>query len=462
MIRTYNVGYIYFQWWEWLAIPLLILGIYLIGNSIASKHKNDIRYRYLKTGLLLKMFGGIFFGAIYIFYYGGGDTTSYYSSAIPLVNLFYEDPAAYFKAMFSSPDIEMYGSSASNYYNSLYFNSKTGFPLSYIMGDSKTFIVSKMTSLLMIPLGNSYFATTVVLSALTYIPLWKLYLTLSQEFNLQTKNFAYYILLIPSVLFWGSGIMKDTFTFSATCVAVFTFYRIVKRQSLWQNVIYFLIACYVIILIKPYVLNVLIPTLGLWIFMVIIKGIKNSLVRFVVLPIVFVGALGGSYFVLKSLGSSMDKFSLDNAVKTTLITQDDLSRENQYGGNYFDIGELDGSIPNMLSKFPIATSAGLYRPFLIEARSPVMILSALENLALLLMSLFILFKIKLKLIWNIMLRHEILFFFLSFSILFAFMIGITTPNFGALVRFKIPLMPFFVAWLYIVYTFCKSSKKRVI
>jgi hypothetical protein len=461
MIRTYNVGYIYFQWWEWLLIPALILVVYMIGNGVVAKHKNDIRYQYLKTGLLLKMFGGLFFGMIYIFYYGGGDTTSYYSSAIPLVHLFYEDPIAYFKAMFSQPNLEQYGGSAGQYYNAVYFNSKTGFPVGYIMSDAKTFIVSKLTSLLMIPVGKSYFATTVLLSAISYIPLWKLYLTLSEEFKVTSKRFAYVILLIPSVLFWGSGIMKDTYTFGATCVAVFTFYRIVKRQGLWKNILYFIIACYIIILIKPYVLNVLIPTLGLWIFMVIIKGIKNSLVRFVVLPIVFVGALGGSYFVLKTLGSSMDKFSLDNAVKTTLITQDDLSRENQYGGNYFNIGELDGTIPNMVSKFPIATTAGLFRPFLYEARSPVMVLSALENFALLIFSVIILFKFKISQIWNVMLRHEILFFFLSFSLLFAFMIGLTTPNFGALVRFKIPLIPFFVAWLYIIYTVCKSSKKQV-
>jgi hypothetical protein len=462
MIRTYNVGYIYFQWWEWILIPMLVVFIYLIGKQIASKNNKDIRYQNLTKGLLLKMFGGLFFGLIYIFYYGGGDTTSYYSSAIPLVNLFYEDPVAYLKAMFLNPDLAQYDGSANNYYNSVYFSSQTGFPLSYIMGDSKTFIVSKFTSVLMILLGKSYFATTLVLAALTYIPLWKLYLTLSEEFNIYEKKFASYLLLIPSVLFWGSGIMKDTYTFAATCVAVYTFYRIAKKQSLWKNLFLFLLACYVIILIKPYVLNVLIPTLGLWIFMVIIKGIKNSLVRFVVLPIIFVGALGGSYFVLKTLGSSMDKFSLDNAVQTTLITQDDLTRENQYGGNYFDIGELDGTLPNMLSKFPIATTAGLFRPFIIEARSPVMLLSGIENLALLVFSIIIVFKFSLKKIWKVMLSHEILFFFISFSILFAFMIGITTPNFGALVRFKIPLMPFFVAWLYVVYTFCRRDKKQII
>jgi hypothetical protein len=57
--------------------------------------------------------------------------------------------------------------------------------------------------------------------------------------------------------------------------------------------------------------------------------------------------------------------------------------------------------------------------------------------------------------WKVMNQHEILFFCITFSIIFAFMIGITTPNFGALVRFKIPLIPFLAAWLVIM----KNYKK---
>ncbi|MFZ1617539.1 MAG: hypothetical protein WAT41_09350, partial [Flavobacteriales bacterium] len=37
-----------------------------------------------------------------------------------------------------------------------------------------------------------------------------------------------------------------------------------------------------------------------------------------------------------------------------------------------------------------------------------------------------------------------------FAVVFGFVIGLTTPNFGALVRFKIPLVPFLVAGLFII------------
>jgi hypothetical protein len=146
----------------------------------------------------------------------------------------------------------------------------------------------------------------------------------------------------------------------------------------------------------------------------------------------------------------MDKFSLDNAIQTTQVTQEDLKREEQYGSNNFDIGTIDGSVPNMISKFPVATFAGLFRPLFFEARSAVMLLSGLENLALILLTYLVFFKIKMGILWRMMIKHEILFFCITFAVLFAFMIGLTTPNFGALVRFKIPLIPFFAAWLVIM------------
>ena len=47
--------------------------------------------------------------------------------------------------------------------------------------------------------------------------------------------------------------------------------------------------------------------------------------------------------------------------------------------------------------------------------------------------------------------YPVLWFCVTFAVLFAFMIGVTTPNFGAMVRFKIPLLPFFAVFLIVVW-----------
>jgi hypothetical protein len=48
-------------------------------------------------------------------------------------------------------------------------------------------------------------------------------------------------------------------------------------------------------------------------------------------------------------------------------------------------------------------------------------------------------------------------FCILFSIFFAFGVGIAGTNFGALVRYKIPMMPFFFGSLYLIF---KLSKEK--
>ena len=47
-----------------------------------------------------------------------------------------------------------------------------------------------------------------------------------------------------------------------------------------------------------------------------------------------------------------------------------------------------------------------------------------------------------------------------FSITFAFAVGITTPNFGTLVRYKIQCMPFYIAMLFMLLDYKKSVVKK--
>ena len=49
------------------------------------------------------------------------------------------------------------------------------------------------------------------------------------------------------------------------------------------------------------------------------------------------------------------------------------------------------------------------------------------------------------------LADETLQFCLIFTLIFAFAVGISTSNFGSLVRYKIPCMPFYTAFLIILF-----------
>ncbi len=111
-------------------------------------------------------------------------------------------------------------------------------------------------------------------------------------------------------------------------------------------------------------------------------------------------------------------------------------------------------------------AAGLYRPFLWEARNPVMLIAGIENFAMLLLSLYVLllacvaiFKTGPGYMLRTMFDNSLIVFSFIFAITFAFSVGLTTANFGALVRYKIPLIPFFLSGLFIV--IYKFNRERV-
>jgi hypothetical protein len=177
--------------------------------------------------------------------------------------------------------------------------------------------------------------------------------------------------------------------------------------------------------------------------------VGNPVIRVMIAPAIMV--VGGmlSFFLLNSLSSSLGDYgSVDKALNKAVVTKNDLTRD-AYGQNSFDIGEIDGSVTGLIGKFPVAVVAGLFRPFLWEVNNPVMLMSALENAFLLFMFVRIFLKTGPGFFTRVM-SHPVLMFCLIFSVLFSFALGLTTANFGALVRYKIPAIPFFMMMIYIL------------
>ena len=87
-----------------------------------------------------------------------------------------------------------------------------------------------------------------------------------------------------------------------------------------------------------------------------------------------------------------------------------------------------------------------------------MIMSGLENLFLLGLTLVVIFRVGIFKIISVVRNEPFVSFALLFSIFFAFSIGFSTPNFGALVRYKIPIIPFFVPLLFILKSHIKQDK----
>jgi hypothetical protein len=389
-------------------------------------------------GLLLKILGAISLGLIYFFYYKGGDTVNYHYTAITMVNLLYDNPDTFMYVYFDKPML-------SEFY---LMNSDWNF--TYWVNDSYAFFVSRCFMPIFLICGKSYMAGAVVVASICYLAVWRLFLIFHNEFPTLHKQLAWCILYTPSVVFWGSGIMKDSITLSATCLYTHGFYWFFTQKRFhFKYILALLAGMYFLISIKPYILFALLPGSTLWFITLRINRIKNTFIKIMFTPTLISAGIMLGLSVLSAFGDSLGSYSLDKVIVTAFEAQKDL-KQSYYMGNTFDIGDYEPTIQGLLSVSHKAIFATLFRPTLLDVRNIVMFISSLENTFILLFVVYLLFKLQVWKFFGLLTSHPLLMFSFVFSLFFAFSVGVSISNFGTLVRLKIPCIPFFLSSLVIM------------
>ena len=432
-----------------IVAPIFLVLFYFLGRRIVRNHiETEPYYRFFSPGLFIKLFGGIAICLVYVFYFKGGDTLSYYHDGVCLSRLFLKNPWQAIRFIFVPLDADIWFS----------LDDWTGYL--FYGYDLRATMVDKITWPLNFLSFGSFIGQTMLLSFLCFFPIWRLYKMFVYEIPKMDFQFAIAILFIPSVVFWGSGLLKDSITFA--CVAQFTasFHHLLKiRKQRFFNILGMVIASYLLLRIKPYIFFALLPGTSLWFVGYYTAKIRNKLVRSSMIPIAVVVSVFTGYLLLLAIGESLGEFSVNRVLDKAIVTQQDL-KQDYYQGSSFDIGEVDASIRGLLLKAPKAMVAALFRPYIWESYNPGMMVSGIENLILLLVTLWLVIRLKVYNIFFLLFRHHVLFFSVFFSLFFAFSVGLTTSNFGSLVRYKIPAIPFFVASLFIIFNTYRQMKGR--
>ena len=218
----------------------------------------------------------------------------------------------------------------------------------------------------------------------------------------------------------------------------------------------------IIMTLKPYIILSILPGALLWLNNAYLKQVSSGFVKMLVMPILGVIILGGGFFLYSNMASLMGDYgNIDQAVEKAKIIQQDLLREEQYGGNNYNLGEIDGTAGGMTTIAPLAIFTALYRPLFFEIGSPLMVISALENTILLLLTLILFFKTNPRKVIRIILSEPLILYSIFFSLLLAFGVGMASTNFGALSRYKIPFMPYYFSALYLIYYLNTKKEKRI-
>lgn len=427
---------------DFIMPPLFALVILMFSLYVRNKNiQTNPAYKYYVAGIMVKIIGSVAICLVYTLYYSSGDSTGYFEQGRSICNLLYKDPSYFFEVLFK-------GCTAANY--SYLDDTTTYVDYHSWTTDYSAMFISRLISPFYLITFNSFLAVTILLCWICYSGVWKLYLLFCEQFPEIKKQLAISILFIPSVVFWGSGLLKDTITLA--CIGWYSYgfyYFLIKKKYNIRNITYILVSAYLLIALKPYILFALLPGSLIWLSYEKISSTKNKAIRLIIAPLVMVGGIVGGFYALSNMNEILGVYSLDTVLDRAVVVQQDLKR-SYYGGNSFDIGDFDASIGGVLSKSPLAINATLFRPYLWEVRNPLMLLSSIESTYIFFLTFGLILRLKFLGFFGLIWKNPLLLFSILFALFFAFSVGLSTPNFGALSRLKIPCIPFFVSSLFVL------------
>ena len=419
-----------------LVTPIYFLLFLVVGFTYSKKY-NPILRSYFLMALFLRMICSVLLGVIYQFNYKGGDTFNYFEvGSYNIWQAYLNEPMAGLSLLFSDGTL-----------------TPTNFKYAvkiWFFKDEASMFVSKVASIIDLLTFHTYSATSLFFALISFACSWKLYISLVRHYPQMEKQFAISILFIPSVIFWSSGILKDTLVIGAMFLFLAAILEIsYSKKGRFSWMIALVIALLVIYKIKLYILLVLIPALLTSIFYQTWESVRSAMMRYLfILPVVVVLIL--CIWTATMIISDRSKYALGNIANTSKITAYDIGFISGRGaGSGYNLGEQDGTIGGQLRLFPKAIIASFFRPFIWEVNSPIMLLSALENILILI--LFLLVTARVVRISDLSRREiSVLMFCFLFAISFAFAVGVSTYNFGTLSRYRIPMVPALITGLLLI------------
>jgi hypothetical protein len=190
------------------------------------------------------------------------------------------------------------------------------------------------------------------------------------------------------------------------------------------------------------------------------NSINSSALRIIVGPVLLIVAVGVSVLFVQSLGSSVSSYDVESLQQKA---EGFRSWHTTQGGSTYTIGDpetLDYTFTGVLRQTPVAVITTLFGPFIWQVRNIVMLLSAIESLVFLYFTASILFNGRIYKLFNVLIQDHIVVFCVPFALILSVAIGLTSFNYGALVRYKIPILPFFATALILIRYHLNSSNSE--
>lgn len=441
-----------------LAPVYLALIFYWASNYIKSQGVETQLQTYFIQGLALKFFCTLVFGLLYTYWWGngtlGGDTSVYWRGGSHLFDLWLKDPSSAFFVLFSNFDDWRNNPYTFDFADKLTAEVSRNFEGSLMMKISGT--IGLLTF-------NCYLITGFLFGLLAFLGQWKVFMTFRDKYPNIRKELAWGCLFLPDLTFWSSSIMKDTLCLGGICLFYYGINNLYYGRKIVKSLLIVLINGWLVFVLKSYIILAFMPAIFIWFYLSVLTKIKTLIFKIMTSVALLFAVAAGGFIMLDKLAEMSEKYSIEKLQETAEgfhSWHNYLAETGQVGSGY-TLDFSDFSAMGMLKVAPAAINVTLFRPYIWETRNPVMFLSALQSLGMLIFLLYISYKTGFAGMFRNFLVPDVALCMI-FTIILSFACGITAYNFGALVRFKIPMEPFFISGLLIMYSRMleQETKKR--
>ena len=288
-----------------------------------------------------------------------------------------------------------------------------------------TFFVKALALFNLFSFGN-YYVNVIFYSFITLFGGVAVFKVMQDKFPEKRLVVILTTFLIPSVIYWTSGLHKDGLIFLGLSLVVYHIYFALKENQL---PVYRIIAIFVglitILALRNFLIITVVPAVTAWVLAHKSK-FRPSLV-FAVLYSVFAII----FFTARYIHPRLD---FPDAV---VVKQGEFLQLK--GGSTVPVTRLEPTVGSFVSNMPEALSLTVLRPYPSDVRHLLSLAAAVETCVFLLFFLIFLFVRK----NGVQLSPFMLFcVFLAFSILL--MIGYSVNVLGAIVRYRSIILPFLI------------------
>lgn len=357
----------------------------------------------------IKIFAGLAYAWFYLQpnYHTNSDSFRFYAYSLEETNILLTQPLHFFKDIFS------YGyTTTGNVFvgDNSYWN------------DLKSNIIIKLLAVCNVFSFKNYFINIIFFNFFFFFGLIGFYRVMQSVFTDKKYILIIPVFLIPSFLFWCSGIHKDGLIFSAIGLVFYFFHQLLQKKFFIKYFIFIILLLALLFFLRNYVALALMIALFTWF---IATKTKKIFLVFVSIYLLVIAA----FFIVPKINTQL------NFPEIIVLKQQDFSKLT--GGSEVVISKLQPNFKSFVQYFPHALDMAFVRPHITELKNKSYIPAIAE---------IILFFIVL--IFSIIYRNKnfkiqpIVFASIFFSLTLLIIAGYTVTFSGAIVRYRSLALPF--------------------